>query len=1414
MNRARASVVLFLASGLSLGAHELFPTELNLRFPGPTAIFTLSNGGNETGCSTLISVEVEGDAVTVTPTTAGYTTPPDTLATFTVTPRKAGTAKITVKWSAGISSTCNGSGSPQIAVTVTDSALPPPPPTYEKVVAEPISMATGAFLNFYLDLRLRGPFPIYFERYYNSSLTAEGQVASALGANWMHNYDLTLSSDGALARVTYYYGQSIRFTKSGGAWTQASMDPFDYQLLQSGTTYRMLDPFAHLVYTFDGATGKLQSVQDRNGNAQTLTYTGGRLTRVADGMGASLDFSYNTGGALTRVADQTGRSFAFNYTQGVLTAAADGAGQTTVFSYSSTGALLTAYRLPHDNVPYTNTYDSNGRVVSQRDAAGNVSSFTYNPALGASTMSNPLLQVSRYTHANRNQTREVDPAGNVTTMTYDTRNRQISRTDAAGNVTTFSFHPDGLVRSVTSADGTTSYFYASSQVNGFTYQDLTTVSYPDGSSESFEYDQSGNVITRVSRTGQRWTSTYNSHGQPLTLTAPNGARVAFTYTPDSTSALASIQLPETSVTTFRMDGLKRLSSKRRSDGSSVSYTYDAYDHVLTATNEVGAVTTWTYDVNGLVASVRDPVGNTTSVTRTPTDQVAAIIDGAGRVWGFRYDALDRPSTLIYGDGSTFQIGYDAAGNAVTFTDGEGKVWRQGYDAAGVENSFTTPLGNRLTLTLDRMGRTSRTASAGGKNSGFAYDAMGRLTTASDPLLHDTVFRYDQNGRLLGLSAPAAISAGYTRDAAGNLTALTDPNGAKWNFSNDGLGRLLTVTDPLGQTTTYRRDARGRIAQVALPLGAMTATLDAAGRLTNARFSDNTSIDYQWNAASRLVAGSGLAFQYDTSGLLSNSNGLAITRDQVSRVSTVTLAPGKAITYQYDRRGLVTGVTDWLSGSTTLQYDDDSRLVSLTRPNGVTTSYTYDADGDIASLQEAGAAARSSISLTRDQRGYVTRADRNVPLSPTADQLAAFSSAHRYDAAGQIAEFRYDAMGRRVADDSRSYTWDLASRLAGYAAGSDSSAFTHNAAGLVSTQTRGGVTRQFIWNFGLALPSISVVRSNGADFAYFVHTPEGGLLYSVDTAGRRRYYHYDEMGNTIFLTDDAGAIVERYAYSEYGALLAPAGFTDQLFLFEGQFGLLHLGNSLYAARQRIYDSGSGAFLSRDPNIQLSPRLVSPYTYAAANPLHFFDITGAGPGTIGSDATGTTVEVVNDVGGASGVAATHIGEKAARLENLVNDLHIPAGLEGVNELEEGAVQIKWAKQATKLKNTAKPLGKLGKAGSAAQVAAVGIEAYKFNNAIKQAESEDDRNREGNYQTYQTAFANIQLLYEQGKISAIQRNNLKLQAQFAYDEAMLATDSLLEFNLIFEGTVFVKNGLGTFVPVPLNWIGLAPEEKGKAK
>ena len=194
-----------------------------------------------------------------------------------------------------------------------------------------------------------------------------------------------------------------------------------------------------------------------------------------------------------------------------------------------------------------------------------------------------------------------------------------------------------------------------------------------------------------------------------------------------------------------------------------------------------------------------------------------------------------------------------------------------------------------------------------------------------------------------MTLPEGISASYTRNDLGLLTRVTDPNGNYWDRTYDEIGRLTSEADPLGNSISYTYDTRDSLSTVTFPESSLTLTYDSANNLTRRLFSDGTDIQYAYDVNNRLLTSNSLTLSYDAREDIIGCNGLTITRDDVDRIATVTLAAGKAVTYTYNSRGLVSQVSDWVGGTTDLTYDDAGQLISIIRPNGVQTTFTHDKD---------------------------------------------------------------------------------------------------------------------------------------------------------------------------------------------------------------------------------------------------------------------------------------------------------------------------------------------------------------------------------------------------------------------------------------------------------------------------------------
>ncbi len=301
----------------------------------------------------------------------------------------------------------------------------------------------------------------------------------------------------------------------------------------------------------------------------------------------------------------------------------------------------------------------------------------------------------------------------------------------------------------------------------------------------------------------------------------------------------------------------------------------------------------------------------------------------------------------------------------------------------------------------------------------------------------------------------------------------------------------------------------------------------------------------------------------------------------------------------------------VGGSTSYTYDAAGQLTATTYANGVSQTNTFDLNGRLLTFNLShGGTPIYSASLTRDALGRVTsdsRAAGNIPDDPAGTLELA------YNPAAEVIGSHYDALGRLTSDAVRSYVWDLASRLTSYSGSDGSASFAYDALGQRTSRTSSGVAQTYALNYALPLPSVSVVRVGGADQTYYVWLPDGTLLESIGADGTRRFYHFDESGNTNALTDGAsGAVTDTYAVTPYGEILTSTGTTVNPFVFQGQFGVMKEGSTpLYYMRARYLDGTTARFIARDPLHLTDAKQIDPYQFVSGNPIEHADATGMGP-----------------------------------------------------------------------------------------------------------------------------------------------------------------------------------------------------------
>lgn len=988
-------------------------------------------------------------------------------------------------------------------------------------------------------------------------------------------------------------------------------------------------------YEYDAA-GRITTWQDANNNTTTFTYDGnGRLTQVRDALGGTLTFAY-TGDRLTSVTASGGRTLGFAYNAGnQLIAFTDPEGVVWRYAYDADNNLTQIFKADSTTVAQTtNVFDAWGRVLEQTDALGAKSEFFFSgyrnverfPDGGEVVhffdyggMLRPSFYVARQ-----------DQGGTRTVFRYDKLARLVSMTDRLDAVSSFTYHaPTGRLASVTNGRGkTTTYTYALRSGSTTAY-DLTRIDHPDGAFEQFTYDARGNLLTWRDARGGVWTYTYNARGQMLTEQNPAGGVVTFTYKPDSdpaAGALASLTDSDAGIgtVTFDYDAHKRLTQITYPGGATDHFTYDANDRLTRYTDRLGTVYTYAYDAGGnLTVFTRGeglPIAQSETYTYDAMDRRIQSTDAAGEQTTFAYNSLGALQQITRPGAAAYVFGYDTRRWLSSLTDPAGNVWRATRDRESIPSGATTPAGRQIALGSNAMGSFTQIIDPLGKATTIEYDDRERVIRVVDRLNRASDFTYNSGGDLTSITLPVIGTVTYARNALGLVTRITDPRGKHWDFAYSGMGRLVSLTDPNGRTWNYTYDALGRLATIAYPDGVVeTRTYDANDNLTARQFSSGLNLTFTYDALNRLTAtGSApVALAYDnrnqpTNTAMSGTNWGA-SYDARGNVQTVTYDGQMVVTYSYDSRDLLTQVTDnktnaWIR----LDYDDDALLVRMERSNGVHTDITRDANGRITKIKHGD---KGELALSYDAEDQITQIIEALPLDVAAflePELRQFT----YDDANQITStgYTYDARGRRTADPQRTYTWDAADRLVRIVEGATTVDLEYTARGDLARRTVNGVSTDYFYNEAIADRPIMAERRGDAYTRFYVYTPDGRLLYAVETpvaAPTPRFYHFNHIGTTLFLTNAAGAVADTYGYTVYGEMVKHLGESDQPFTFVGEYGVRQEGASgLYHMRARYYDSRTIQFLSRDPLWPdlADPKSLNPYQYVGQNPLSFIDPSG--------------------------------------------------------------------------------------------------------------------------------------------------------------------------------------------------------------
>ena len=613
-----------------------------------------------------------------------------------------------------------------------------------------------------------------------------------------------------------------------------------------------------------------------------------------------------------------------------------------------------------------------------REQLGIVTAFTSDGKLEYIEDTNHNRRTAVYT--NGRVSSFVDTNGDVTRFLYNGQGRISQITDPVGRVTTYNYDSSGEhLLTITNARGTTTMAYITGQGLAKEHA-LSSITYPDGTQFSFEYDAQGRLSRRTRNGGaQALTYAYDSTGK-VTITDVHG-NVATLYRDDS-SAIGLLTDPLQHSLTIGLDGDHQVTGLEGAAGTHLSVERDDDTHPTTLRDSDGNVIIFEFDpVTQRLSRIVDPRGNQTLLDHDSKGNLLSLINAAGQEIQFSYDAHgnrtvteyasgrsqsatfdahDLVLNRIYSDGSRIDYGYDAHRNLVSITDASGTTLLT-YDAADRLKRVTYPNGRWVQYNYDSAGRRSQVVTQDGFTTNYEYDALGQLARVSNGANQtQATYGYDALGRLNLKTLGNGTTTVYIYNAGSQLMSVVNraPDTSiqsKFEYTYDGVGRRTSMTTLEG-TTTYGYDSNGQLISVALPGGrTIHYQYDSMGNRTQVD-DDGSLTGYSTNNLNQYTTAGNAALTYDADGnLLTRTDGTGTT------------------TYTYDVRNRLIGSVG-PSDTWAYEYDSLGQRVAVIH-NGVRTEYLVDPTGlgnVVGEYNQVGAAvayyARGTGVLSRQEAG--------------------------------------------------------------------------------------------------------------------------------------------------------------------------------------------------------------------------------------------------------------------------------------------------------------------------------------------------------------------------------------------------------------------------------------------------------------
>ncbi|MCG6202781.1 RHS repeat domain-containing protein, partial [Psychromonas antarctica] len=520
------------------------------------------------------------------------------------------------------------------------------------------------------------------------------------------------------------------------------------------------------------------------------------------------------------------------------------------------------------------------------------------------------------------------------------------------------------------------------------------------------------------------------------------------------------------------------------------------------------------------------------------------------------------------DEATYQIQYSATEKPTKLIGFDGREQTFQYDVLDKLVAVNDGDSRFITLKRDNRGRIIDQHSVKSPNDGdgafnshnfYQYDKIGRVILAhnSDRVIQQ---QYHLNGQI-SQSKQGDWLFDYTFNEQGKRSGLTLPDGKKIGYLYNELGLLnsLTLVQPDKNETALlalEYSAAGQVTQQTLGNGiTLQQDYDVRSRLTTQDWSGQQGYHQQRR------------YQYDKKNQLISST--EQTQGKVKDDDHTHNKPSQ-------RRFSYNKLSQLVSSECKTQTEAHS-----TQSKDTTERFDWDAFGN------------PLVDKSKAKKDQETRVEK--------DRLLSFAGS----------DYRYDSSGNQIASTAtgliQKRSFDGLNQLRQLNSNGTLSQYQYDALGRRSAKITESGKTDFIWDGNQLIGE----HTNG-QYSWYIYLPDSFLPVALIKGDEIYYYHLDQLGTPICLTDSH----EQVVWQNNGDLFGAEGESKENSLepikvnkienplrFQGQY--FDAESGLHYNRFRYYCPKQGRFIHQDP-IGLAGG-INPYQYAP-NPVNWVDPFG--------------------------------------------------------------------------------------------------------------------------------------------------------------------------------------------------------------